>query len=427
VIQSRSSRRYPAFFSSDGTRVVTCTDDGKSQVWEARSGKLVFELKAANPGRYIGAGFSLDGTRIVTFPSNGVAKLWDGQTGTWLFDLKGSVDSNVKFSPDGSKICSCSGNNAEILDARNGDRLLILKGHAGFVTSASFSPDMKRIVTSSWDGTAKVWDSQSATPLLDLNAHARKVHLALFSPDGTRVFTIHEDGIVRIWDTSPTLGLDDLEYHVTWTLPDPNYHRANLVSAIAGQNRFAAAFQIDRLLAYQPWQRDSLLAERSKLKCDKCLEARTAFHTPSVKSQPDWAAIALMAAHGDGLAERLIAQKLIADGSPGPALPFLYLSLLGRRFNQPPIEEFLIAQALIDLKKPDEAKRYYQSAVDWMDKARRPLQIANIVTSAQNGGWQAIAELHPMVNDPRYNEFDWESWYECDIFRARVEKSFQPK
>jgi hypothetical protein len=40
--------------------------------------------------------------------------------------------------------------------------LLTLKGHTGYVTSVSFSPDGSRIVTGSDDTTARVWD---ATPL----------------------------------------------------------------------------------------------------------------------------------------------------------------------------------------------------------------------------------------------------------------------
>ena len=35
-------------------------------------------------------------------------------------------------------------------------------------------------------------------------------------------------------------------------------------------------------------------------------------------------------------------------------------------------------------------------------------------------GWIA-AKVIDVTMDPRYNPFDWETWYECDVFRAEVE------
>ncbi|MCY2950323.1 MAG: hypothetical protein NTZ71_19315, partial [Planctomycetota bacterium] len=52
--------------------------------------------------------------------------------------------------------------------------------------SAQFSPDGKRIVTSSFVNTAKVWDSKTGKELLIHKGHTRVVLSAQFSPDGNR-------------------------------------------------------------------------------------------------------------------------------------------------------------------------------------------------------------------------------------------------
>jgi WD40 repeat protein len=45
--------------------------------------------------------------------------------------------------------------------AVEGREPLTLKGHSIFVSSVSFSPDGKRIVSGGRDGTVKVWDLSS--------------------------------------------------------------------------------------------------------------------------------------------------------------------------------------------------------------------------------------------------------------------------
>ena len=67
---------------------------------------------------------------------------------------------------------------------------------------ARLSPDGKRIVTASFDGTARLWDaakSQEDTPPLK---HDAPVTWAEFSPDGRRVATCSEDKSVRMWEVA---------------------------------------------------------------------------------------------------------------------------------------------------------------------------------------------------------------------------------
>ncbi|MGA2658136.1 MAG: hypothetical protein ABSH34_11530, partial [Verrucomicrobiota bacterium] len=46
-------------------------------------------------------------------------------------------------------------------EAATGKELLTLKGHSAPIVSATFSPDGRKIVTESLDGTAKVWATAS--------------------------------------------------------------------------------------------------------------------------------------------------------------------------------------------------------------------------------------------------------------------------
>jgi hypothetical protein len=75
-------------------------------------------------------------------------------------------------------------------------------GHRGGVWTASFSPDGKRIVTASMDGTARVWDAATGEPVGDpFVSREGQISSGSFSPDGKRIVTVGEK-TVRLWDAT---------------------------------------------------------------------------------------------------------------------------------------------------------------------------------------------------------------------------------
>src|SRR5207249_430482 len=91
------------------------------------------------------------------------------------------------------------GGEARVWDAATG-KLITRLPHGRAVTSASFSPDGRQIVTSSLDGTARVWDAASGKPATPPLRHDAAVHHACFSPDGRHVATASSDQSARGWD-----------------------------------------------------------------------------------------------------------------------------------------------------------------------------------------------------------------------------------
>ena len=138
----------------------------------------------------------------------------------------------------------------------------------------------------------------------------------------------------------------------------------------------------------------------------------------------------MLALKGDRLAMRLVAQELMRDGKPDLAVPMLFACLVTRPVTDPPappVEELLLAQAYLALNQLEEAKRFHRVAAEWLDRAGAPIRAANIVSHSALTPWAGLAAAGSPVEDIRRNPFDWESWHECDVFRAEVERQLAGK
>ena len=152
-----------ASFSSDGTRVVTTSEDNTARVWDLTGPTPVATVLAGHTSWVDSASFSSDGKRVVTASRDHTARVWD---------LTGPTPVAT-----------------------------VLAGHTRTVSSASFSSDGKHVVTASEDNTARVWDLTRPTPVATVLAgHTSTVSSASFSSDGTRVVTASYDNTARVWD-----------------------------------------------------------------------------------------------------------------------------------------------------------------------------------------------------------------------------------
>jgi hypothetical protein len=122
----------------------------------------------------------------------------------WLVLSHEDGVSSATFSPDGKRIVTASWDKtARIWDAESGKLIGVpLTGHEGGVWSAAFSPDGKRIVTASSDKTARVWNAANGRPIgKPLIGDDDVVNSAAFSPDGNRIVTA-SDKMARVWDAA---------------------------------------------------------------------------------------------------------------------------------------------------------------------------------------------------------------------------------
>ncbi|NJO92738.1 MAG: hypothetical protein HC831_30040 [Chloroflexia bacterium] len=105
------------------------------------------------------------------------------------------------FSPDGKKIVTTSHDKlAKIWDVNSGKLQSDLAGHEGSVSHAIFTATGSLIVTTSYDNTVKIWEVATGKVKLNLIGHRSRVTNAAISPKGTKLFTVSDDGRIKIWD-----------------------------------------------------------------------------------------------------------------------------------------------------------------------------------------------------------------------------------
>jgi WD40 repeat protein len=90
--------------------------------------------------------------------------------------------------------------------------LLTLRGHTWNVISAAYTPDGKRIVSASHDGTGRLWDAETGREVLQFQADRNGGYRLAISPDGNYLATSGRAQDVRLWNTAtgtPVITLTD--------------------------------------------------------------------------------------------------------------------------------------------------------------------------------------------------------------------------
>ncbi len=189
-------------FSPDGRNVLT-VDKQTVRVWDAHTGKSVFELKGHEKPVTV-ARFSLDSAHIVSGSKDDTARIWDVATAATLVELRGHQDevTDAAFSPnqpDPARLTVVTASKDGTARVWNPSIGQVLGGYTAKVNRVSFSADGTLVVGAGADGVARVWDAKTGMQLTEVRADSQRLESAAFSRDGRHIVTGGADGMVRIW------------------------------------------------------------------------------------------------------------------------------------------------------------------------------------------------------------------------------------
>jgi WD40 repeat protein len=214
-------------WSPDGHLAAAGDIEGTIYFWDVGSGEIVRTMNCLSWGHIVR--WSPDGSKIAMLcidfnEGKGQIRVLDSDTYESLTTIEGDIEFNVyqwfNWSPDSTRIVVAGGsdevgtltNPIYIFEADSGKELLKIVKHSGQVSAADWSPDGKRVVSSSTDGTTRIWDAETGAELLTLSTPGNWWITPDWSPDGDLLLVSisnnvspGQSGVWRVWQSTREL------------------------------------------------------------------------------------------------------------------------------------------------------------------------------------------------------------------------------
>jgi WD40 repeat protein len=195
-----------------GKRLATASGDGTARIWDAGSGKELLVLKTG----YFNDSLTLspDGKRLAVGSGNPVVTIWDAEKGTALLKLDHRFSGHhIAFSADGTLIAVGANGVSDVTlwDGKSGTKkgvIVVRTARVSNITSnLIFSPDGKYLLTGNGDLVADkqpadvvIWDLAGKKLHSRHKGHPARVERLAFTPDGKKLISASVDGTILVWD-----------------------------------------------------------------------------------------------------------------------------------------------------------------------------------------------------------------------------------
>jgi len=213
-------------FSPDAKLVAVAIANRHVQLVDVSRGQIDARVEGTGVP-FTSIDFSPDGQRLAIGHEDGVTVLWDigrvrlppnplssaatgsaGASPSRRLERHNLGVTAVVFSPDGRKLATTSDDATLIIwDTASARRISTLRGVGSALWSVSWSPDGRRLATGTGESTILIWDLTSNQDVATLKGHTHSIVRTHFLPDGNTLVTYTLDELF-IWRAPPLSEID---------------------------------------------------------------------------------------------------------------------------------------------------------------------------------------------------------------------------
>lgn len=197
-------------------KFLTLKPDGSGVLTQASSqwklAKTIGNVDDAKtfPDRVTALDISRDGKLLATgsgeFSRSGEIKIWnlaDGKLVKSIPDAHSDAILDIRFSPDGKKIASSSADRfMKTFDVESGKQIRVFEGHTHHVMSVDWNSVGRELSTAGADKVVKVWDAGTGTQKRTIAGYNKEVTSLCFIELTDEIVTASGDNTVRRKRTS---------------------------------------------------------------------------------------------------------------------------------------------------------------------------------------------------------------------------------
>jgi WD40 repeat protein len=188
-------------FSPNGQTLATCSGDGAIRFWNTAMGRETRPALKSEGPLYCAAD-SPDG-KWLAGGSRGAVLIWEVATGKLRHRLRSPASEvrSLAFTRDGQSLAGAGGDIIRLWNPNTGTFQGDLPAASHPVTTVAFSADGKTLFSGhKEEHVLRCWDVATFKPSPALSGHALPVRALGFTPDGKRVLTTTLEDTFHLWD-----------------------------------------------------------------------------------------------------------------------------------------------------------------------------------------------------------------------------------